>query len=388
MNVTHIITGLSTGGAELSLLKLLEASPELRASGRVISLREIGTVGPRIAELGISVEALGVHGSVPSLGAFLRLRQLMRANPPSVLQGWMYHGNLAALAARGWAPGRMPVVWNIRHSVYSLAAEKPLTSVLIRLGAALSRRPDRIIYNSRLAAAQHEALGYAADRTVVIPNGFDTERFAPDAHHRIAVRAELGLTPLTPLVGLVGRYHPMKDHANFLRAVSLVRREFPGARFVMAGSNVTTENAELMGLARTLGVSDVVLPVGEVANTARLMAAFDLLCLASSSEGFPNVVGEAMACAVPCVATDVGDTAWLVGETGIVVPPRNAEALGAGLRSLLQESAAVRAELGRKARRRIEAYFTLPAITRLYVDLYTELAASSGPRRTYERARR
>ena len=377
--VTHLITGLTTGGAELSLLKLLESSPELRAGATVISLRDLGTVGPRLAALGIPVEVAGIHGSLPTPAAVFRLRGLVRTARPALLQGWMYHGNLAALAARGWLPGRVPLVWNIRHSVYSLAVEKPLTAMLIRLGAALSGRPDRIIYNSRLAASQHEALGYAADRTVVIPNGFDTERFAPDGQCRAAVRAELTLTSDTPLVGMVGRYHPMKDHANFIRAVALVRQECPTARFVMAGTGVTTENTELMALARGLGVGDIAFPIGELANTARLMAALDLLCLPSSSEGFPNVVGEAMACAVPCVATDVGDAAWLVGETGVVVPPRNPEALAAGLTRLLQESASVRADLGRRARRRIEEHFTLTAITRQYADLYAALTASTGP---------
>ncbi|MEO8636437.1 MAG: glycosyltransferase [Gemmatimonadales bacterium] len=379
VKVTHIITSLSTGGAELSLLKLLEGSPDLRASARVISLRDLGTVGPRLSALGVPVTAIGVHGSIPTPAAMLRLRRLVRATHPVLLQGWMYHGNLAALAARAWLPRRVPLVWNIRHSVYSLTTEKPLTAMLIRLGAVLSRRPDRIIYNSRVAAAQHEALGYVADRTVIIPNGFDTDRFAPGEQHRAGVRAELGLTPETPLVGVVGRYHPMKDYANFLRAVALVRQECPTARFVMAGTDVTAANTDLMGLARDLGVGNIVFPIGEVTDTARLMAALDLLCLSSSSEGFPNVVGEAMSCGVPCVATDVGDAAWIVGDSGVVVPARNPVALAAGLTMLLRESTSTCAELGRKARRRIEEHFTLPAITRQYADLYAALTASTGP---------
>lgn len=378
--MVHLISGLSTGGAELSLLKLLESSPELRAHATVISLRDLGTVGSRLVALGVPVNAAGIHGSVPSPAAAFRLRRMVRTARPALLQGWMYHGNVAALAARGWLPWRVPLLWNIRHSVYSLAAEKPLTALLIRLGAALSRRPDRIIYNSRLAASQHEALGYAADRTLVIPNGFDTVRFAPGELHRAVVRAELGVTPETPLVGLVGRYHPMKDHANFLRAVALVRQGCPTARFVMAGTSVTAENTELMGLARNLGVGDIVFPIGEVTDTSRLMAALDVLCLSSSSEGFPNVVGEAMACAVPCVATDVGDTSWVVGDTGVVVPPRNPEALAAGLTKLLRESDSARAELGRLARKRIQEHFTLPVITSQYADLYAALTTSTGPR--------
>jgi len=375
MKSLHLITGLSTGGAELSLLKLLEGSAGLRAGASVISLRDLGTVGHQLAALGIPVEAAGIRGSLPTPAATLRLRRMVRATSPALLQGWMYHGNLAALAARRWLGGRVPLVWNVRHSVYSLAAEKPVTAVLIRLGAALSRRPDRIIYNSRLSASQHEALGYDADRTVVIPNGFDTEQFAPGDHHRASVRAELGLSADTPLVGMVGRYHPMKDHATFLRAVVLVRQACPTARFVMAGTGVTAGNAELMGLARALGVGEIVLPIGELGNPARLMAALDLLCLSSSSEGFPNVVGEGMACGVPCVVTDVGDAAWVVGDTGVVVPARDPEALAQGLGLLLTAPARTRAELGHRGRRRIMEHFTLPAITRQYADLYATLTA-------------
>ncbi len=375
----HIITGLATGGAELSLLKLLEGSAELRAGARVVSLRDLGTVGPRLAALGIPVEAAGIRGSFPTPAAALRLRRLVRATRPALLQGWMYHGNLAALAARRWLGGGLPLVWNVRHSVYSLAAEKPMTARLIRLGARLSRRADRIIYNSRLAARQHEAIGYDASRTIVIPNGFDTARFAPCAHHRSPVRAELGLPPDAPLIGLIGRYHPMKDHATFLRAVALVRARCPGVHAVMAGPDVTPENPELRVLIESLGIGGCVHAIGEVSDTARLTAALDLLCLSSSSEGFPNVVGEGMSSGVPCVVTDVGDAAWIVGDTGVVVPPRDPEALAQGLGSLLAAPAATRLELGRRARQRIEARFTLPAIARQYLDLYAALAARDEP---------
>lgn len=371
----HLITGLSTGGAELSLLKLLEASPELRVGARVVSLRDLGTVGPRLAALGIPVQAAGIPGSVPSPAAVLRLRKMVRATRPGLLQGWMYHGNLAALAARRWLGGGIPLVWNIRHSVYALAAEKPMTAHLIHLGARLSRRVDRIIYNSRLAATQHEMLGYDRSRTTVIPNGFDTARFAPAPQHRTPIRGELGLAPDTPLIGLVGRYHPMKDHATFLRAVARVRSSCPGIHAVMAGPDVTSDNPTLQALMKSLGISDIVHAIGEVGDTAVLMPALDLLCLASSSEGFPNVVGEAMACGVPCVVTDVGDAAWVVGNTGVVVPPRDPEALADGLSSLLSMSTGERVELGRRARRRIEDEFTLPTIIHQYASLYAELAA-------------
>ncbi len=377
--VLHIVSGLSTGGAELSLLRLMESTPELRPGG-VISLRDAGSVGPRLAALGVAVEAVGIRGSLPTPGQLLRLRRLARAAKPGIVQGWMYHGNLAALGCRTAAGRTVPVVWNIRHSVYSLADERPWTALVIRLGARLSRQPARIIYNSRTAAAQHEALGYAPERTLVIPNGFDIARFRPDPAARSLFRRELGLGAETVLVGLVGRYHPMKDHRSFLGAARVVAAAHPGVQFVLAGSRVDRSNAELQALVGESGIADRVHLLGEREDTPRLMAALDVLCSSSVSEGFPNVLGEAMSCGIPCVTTDVGDSAWLVGEGGTVVPRRDPAAMAAGVGELVAMSPDGRRAVGARGRARIEGHFALPAVARQYLELYRGLAPGQAGR--------
>src|SRR6478672_7330082 len=209
MRVMHVITGLSTGGAETMLLKLLSA-----ASGSmehvVVSLGDEGTIGPRIAALGVPVHCLGVRRSAPNPFRALSILPLARRIDPQVIQGWMYHGNLmatvAALGLRKSVTRNMPrqkplVLWNIRQTIYDLRRERWLTAKLIRQGARFSSGPAAIIYNSQTSASQHEELGYCAEKRVIIPNGFDCRVLRPDEAARKAVRAELGISDETILVG-------------------------------------------------------------------------------------------------------------------------------------------------------------------------------------------
>jgi glycosyltransferase involved in cell wall biosynthesis len=187
-----------------------------------------------------------------------------------------------------------------------------------------------------VSANQHEAIGYRADRRSVIPNGFDCERFQPDTGARASVRAELGLDEETPLIGLIARYHPMKDHANFLAAARLVLKQEPTAHFLLAGPCVEVSTKELSTLVSTLGLQGRIHLLGERSDIPRLTAALDIACSSSAwGEGFPNVIGEAMACGVPCVVTDVGDSAWIVGETGFVVSPKSPQELAESLQKAI-----------------------------------------------------
>jgi glycosyltransferase involved in cell wall biosynthesis len=178
---------------------------------------------------------LNMARRLPSLLTLARLIRAARRARPDLLQGWMYHGNLAASVA-ACATGRpRPVLWNIRHSIHDLSREKPLTRALVRIGAALSGMPRAIVYNSRISAAQHERLGYAGDRTVVIPNGFDCEQFKPCAAARGELCNELGIGPGRTIVGMIARTHPMKDPVNLIKAMGLVRNAAPDLHLIMVG---------------------------------------------------------------------------------------------------------------------------------------------------------
>jgi glycosyltransferase involved in cell wall biosynthesis len=370
LRVAHVITGLTMGGAEMSLYRLLAATAGSGVGAVVISLLDKGALGPAIEELGVPVHEVGMRRSLPSPGAIRRLAQLLRASRANVVQGWMYHANVAASVVARVARIQAPVLWNVRHALDDLASERRGTRRVIALSGKLSSSPRRIIYNSLASARQHEAHGFSPAGSVVIGNGFDLVQFAPNEVARRRVRAELGVAADVPLVGIVARDHPVKDHANFLHASAAVAATNPETRFVLVGRDVDARNARLMALVTELGLADRVHMLGERRDVPAIMASLDVMVSSSWTEAFPNVVGEAMACGVVCVVTDVGDSSWIVGDTGRVVPPRNPGALAAAVQEVLSLEPAMRRGLGRAARKRVESEFGLGAVAHRYEDVY------------------
>jgi len=374
-SICHVITGLKTGGAEMMLWKLLSAS-EFRVRSSVISLRDKGTIGPRLEALGIPVTDIGIRKPLVGPIAWWRLRRAISDCTPDLIQGWMYHGNLAALLGR--PNHRWPVTWSIRQSFGGYSNEKAMTRIAIKVGAWLSSRAARIIYNARSSARQHEAIGYDPRRTVVIPNGFDLNTFRPDPVASAQLRARLALSPQAIVVGNVARYHPMKDHLGLVQAASVVAHKRPDVEFVLAGAGVDGNNHALIDAITAHGLNQRVHLLGPVEDIAPLMAGLDVLCQASAwGEAFPNVLGEAMASAIPCVTTDVGDSAWLVDEAGIVVHPNEPAALASALLELICAPVEVRRALGFKGRQRIQREFSLSVAASRYSSLYREVLAGS-----------
>jgi glycosyltransferase involved in cell wall biosynthesis len=227
------------------------------------------------------------------------------------------------------------------------------------------------------SARQHEALGFLPDRRVFIPNGFVVGDYADDARLRSQTRRDWGFGDGDLIVGLAARYHPMKDHENFLDAAARTASQNDRVRFVLAGLGVDTRNAALQQRILALGLSDRVRLIGEQKDMSKFYPALDIAVLSSAwGEGFPNVLGEAMAAGRPCVTTDVGDAAEVVSDTGYRVPPGDAAALAAAL-SRLAGNPSERARLGRLARTRITLHYSLPAIVQQYADLYSAAAANS-----------
>jgi glycosyltransferase involved in cell wall biosynthesis len=378
LKIIHIITGLSTGGAERALYNLLPGGLINWFDNHVVSLSDEGTMGQQIRTLGVSVTTLNMCGGQPSLSSLTKLRRVIRELKPGIIQGWMYHGNLAATLARTLAPGRPVLVWNIRHSLYDLAHEKRMTQKVIRANRLFSSAPDALLYNSRLSREQHEDFGFVSRNGQLIPNGIDVQRFCFSGEVRKRVRSELGIPAEVQVVGHVARLHPMKDHPAFLRAAAALAIRYPETHFLLSGRDVSSENKTLEQLVPAQ-VRDRFHLLGERGDVSELMSAMDILCLSSAwGEGFPNVIGEAMATGVPCVATDVGDSKLVIGDTGVVVPPQNENALAAGVESLLMMPLEDRRALGASARARIEANYTLGAIVEQYAALYESLVEERG----------
>ena len=376
MKIVHIISGLNTGGAEVMLRELLRQSPRSDFEAQVISLSNIGTVGKSIQGLGFKVSSLGMRAGVPDVGAVWRLSRRLKRLQPDVVQTWLYHGDLVGgLAAR--LAGIEAILWGIHISFLDGPQSKKSTLAVVKASALLSRYiPRSIVCCAQSALELHERMGYDARKMRVIPNGFDTREFAPDPSARTSVRDELELSPHTPLVGLIGRFHPQKDHANFLKAASIVARSDSQTHFVLVGQGSEWSNRELARPIENAGLKARFHLLGLRNDIPRLSAALDVLALSSAyGEAFPLVVGQAMACEIPCAVTDVGDSAALVGDTGRVVPPHDSQSLADAIRELLQLSPEERRTLGRAARCRIEERFSIESVAARYHALYRELAS-------------
>jgi glycosyltransferase involved in cell wall biosynthesis len=375
MKIIYVITGLSTGGAEIMLYKLLSKINREHFSPVVLSLMDRGTWGDRIEALGVPVYTIGMKpGKPPTPTAIWQLVHTVRHLQPDLIQGWMYHGNLAAQLARILSLQKIPVLWSIHYSISSLASEKRMTATVIKLGADFSKFVTKIIFVSKISKLQHEALGYYSENSGVIPNGFDTFNFTPSVEARLNIRTELGLPEKSFLIGLIGRYHPMKDHANFIQAAAILLKN-PNIHFIMVGHGVDKENQILHQLIQQLGLFNQIHLLGERRDMPCLTAALDIATSSSAyGEAFPLVVGEAMSCGVPCVVTDVGDSAWIVGNTGRVVPPRDAKSLANAWKELIDLGAEGREALGKAARARIIECFSLDSVVDQYEALYESVS--------------
>ena len=372
LRIAFLITGLHGGGAETMLFHMLRLMDRERFEPIVISMMGRGKFGDLIEKLGIEVHTVGLEPGQVTPAAGWRIVKLLRQAKPDVIQGWMYHANLAALLANVFV--RVPVCWCIQSSFLSFAAEKPLTRLAIRVTARMSRRAAKVVFVSHVSRTQHEKLGFASERSCVIPNGVDPGLFKPSGEARQSVRTELGVAPDTLLVGLICRYHQQKDHPTFIRAAAILARKFPDLRFLLVGSNVDGKNEAIGELIRSLDLASRMHLLGERNDMPRLNASLDIATSSSSyGEALALALAEAMACEVPCVVTDVGDSAILVGETGVVVPPSNPEAFADGVSRLIEAGSEQRRKLGKAARSRAEEGYSIPNIIRSYEAMYLSL---------------
>jgi len=357
--IAHIITGLKQGGAETVLLRLVTHLPGFEH--HVISLTDTGDLGSAFTKAGISITSLRFSLYRPNI---YQLLQHLHRLKPDIIQTWMYHGDLlGGLAAR--LLGHKNVIWNIRNSTLN-PQTKWTTRAVVKLCAHLSNKiPHTIVTCSQYARNIHEALGYAPEKFHVIPNGIDCQVFRPHTPWRHKVRAKLNLAEDTPVIGMVARFDPQKDFPTFIKAAQQITSYLPEARFLLIGPGCQEDNPTLRPLLQQATLP--LLLLGSRADIPELLNALDLFVLSSAyGEGFPNVIAEAMACDVPCVATAVGDTAEIIGDTGLVVPPKDPTTLAAACLQILADPPSGQ-------RQRIIDLFSLTRMIEQYSQLYINM---------------
>jgi glycosyltransferase involved in cell wall biosynthesis len=372
IRIVFVITDLAVGGAEMMLLKLLEQlSP--RFVPHVISLTRTGDIGQRIVALGIPVEAMEMRSGTLSPAKLMLLTNRLRVLRPDVVHTWMYHADLVGgIAAR--LAGVRAVSWGIHHTDLSWRHNKIMTIGIAQICAALSYWvPSRVLVCSEAARQSHIAVGYAAAKMHVLPNGFDVCRFQPDQIARVSLRKELGLHSNALLVGNIGRFHKQKNHRGFFATAAKVGTRIPEVHFLLAGIGIQGTNAELMRMVVDTGIADRIHLLGLRNDIPRILAALDVLASSSHGEAFPNVLGEAMACGVPCAVTAVGDSADILADTGRVVESSDMDGLAAAIQSLLALPASERRALGERARERVKEEFDLRKVVKRYEAYYEQL---------------
>jgi glycosyltransferase involved in cell wall biosynthesis len=379
LRLVHLITSLNVGGAQMHLYKTATRFSPERIASTVISLVPGGKVGDLLRAQGVAVVDLGMRRGRPTPRAILQLTGLLRRFRPHMLQTYLYHADLLGYLAARWAG--VPVLWNLRQSRMDFSRYHRTTGLTVRLCARLSRGVKRILVNSHAGLKAHAQLGYDSARMLVVPNGFDLTRFRPHAPSYREVRQELGLAPEARLVGMLARLDPQKDHETFLRAAQLVSKRLPDAFFLLAGNGLNHDNPAFAKLLAANPINpERIRLLGERPDTPRLLAALDAYVSSSAfGEGFANAIGEAMACGVPCVVTDVGDSAHIVGETGLVVQPGQPQALSRAIGAALTWPPAGRASRSAAARARIQQKFDINRIVAQLESFYLDLAAQSAP---------
>lgn len=378
MRVVHCITGLSGDGAQRMLLRLTEKLRERGVSNYVISLSKREPLAALFEAQGIPVCSLGLERSLSALRAPRQMLRFLNDVQPNVLQGWMYHANAALALIRPCLEKRLPLAWNIRRGMDDYAERKASTRLLIQSNRLMSTRPERIVYCTRESREQHERFGFEPRRGMVLGNGFDTDVFAPDDEKRRLIRERYGIAEDEILIGNIGRDDSAKGRDFLFEAFAALIKRFPRARLLLVGRGMSEANLELrQKLAARRLVARVIL-AGEISPISEMYPALDILCSSSVAEGFPNVVAEGMSAALPCVATDTGNSRELVEGVGVVVPPRSGLRLAQGLERLCGESEHARQARGRRARERVIARYSLSNVADAYVSLYESLVLARG----------
>ncbi|MDF5939128.1 glycosyltransferase [Pseudomonas aeruginosa] len=337
VKVIHVIAGLKkVGGAELMLKRLIETQmAAVNSEHLIISLSDLGEFGQGLIEAGISVDVLGMTSMRDMPRVLLRLIGIFRERRPDIVQTWMYHSDLlGGLAAR--MAGIGGIIWGVRTT--DLQEGGKSTTVLVRKVCAWLSGflPKYIVCAAEASRRSHIAVGYNASRDAGHSQRFsDLTRLQATDEQRSAIRSESGIEASDIVIGSLGRFHPVKDHASFVAAAGLLAPRYSRLKFLWVGPELLSSNAAIAAPHRSYRVCGALRPAWRRQDVASCLKAMDIFCLHSRTEGFPNVLGEAMAMGLLCITTRCGDAAYLLGNDGVVVPALDPNALGKGIEDLI-----------------------------------------------------
>lgn len=354
-NIVFIIRSLHYGGAERQLVNLVKGLNKEKFNPTVLHFYS-GPLKSELVEAKVSVISMEKKGRWEVFGFLLRLYRLIKNLKPDVIHGYLTLPSILTILLKPVFP-RARAVIGVRASNMDLSRYDWLARLTDSLLCFLSRFADLVIVNSKAGYEYSLGKGFPEKKMVMIPNGIDTERFKPDRESGLRLRTEWKVQKKKVLIGLVGRLDPMKDHPTFLKAAALLAKKREDVHFICLGTGPKSYESQLIHMGKELGLSGRITWLAPRSDMPAVYNAFDIVTSSSSfGEGFPNVIGEAMACQVPCVVTDVGDSPWIVGEAGIVVPPNDPKALSTGWTRCLSQD---KNEAASKARFRIEDNFSL-----------------------------
>jgi len=362
--ILHIITGLGNGGAENVLTQLCIHSTKV--DHVVVSMMDAGKYGGILEGADIQVHCLGMRRGSFSVLAFLRLMRIIRLEQPDIVQTWMYHANLiGGLAAR--IVGVKRIFWGLRTTL-DIRSSKKTTILISKITSLLSSwLPEMIICCAYDVSESHKKIGYDETKMVVINNGVDLTRFYPDNQSGKQLREKLRISRHCFLIGMVARADPQKNHEAFFQSIKNLNAVSGDFLCLLVGKGLTDDNSYYVNHLKKMGLTDKFILYGESADVLSIMNAIDLHVLSSFSEGFPNVIAEAMACGTACVSTNVGDAATIIGNENYCCESDDPEALSVLIKSMMALSSREPQEWHRLSisnRQRVETYFSLEVMVR------------------------
>lgn len=381
MKILHVISSLNTGGAELMLKRLiLEHHSNPRYQHVIVCIKDKGTLGDTFKQYNIRMITLNATHVSEVITISYKLFCIFRREKPEIIQTWMYHADLLG-GIVGRLCGIKKIIWGIRNTdLYPNQGVSRFTWYIMKLCAFLSKYiPEKIICVSDSARIRHIKYGYTSSQMEIIHNGFNVDDFDLSNANTPNLRDELDIPEDAFIIGSIGRFNPYKDHINFIRSAQYLLKEHPTQNlfFVLVGRDISFDNLTLKNEIESSKYPSRFRLLGERSDIPNVLQMMDIFCLHSLSEGFPNVLGEAMSASIPCVTTDVGDARLLLGDTGILVTPKSPTHLAKGILTLIEKTPEERAALGRAAQQRIRNHWSLARICGCYESLYEQLLSTS-----------